>query len=193
MLHTLDSVKTLRDPLKQYMVEFTISEFPVSTVINTYAKFINMLGSLGSASKMASFKDLKFRAETFSYPTSKIKQTELNINGFKRKIGSIQDKSGTWTCKITEDYRGGVMQLIQNWLNCVHNTETGIRLPSVLYSTNCEVAIRQPDGKAVRKLFLRGFYPISYTVNEINASSSDPVSVTVTFNYDFFSNTEHGL
>jgi hypothetical protein len=193
MLQSLGTIKTLNDPLKQYMVEFDIREFPVSTVINTHAKFIGMLGNLGKYNRMTSFKAFKLRAQSFSYPTSKIKQTEVNINGFKRKIGSLQDKSGTWTCKVFDDYEGGVSQLIQSWMDCIHNTETGIRLPATLYSTTCQVSINTKDGGKERSIYLRGFYPISYTINEINVNSSEPVTVDVTFNYDFFSGTEHGL
>lgn len=191
MLQTLSNVRGLKDPLKQYMVEFEITEFPIINFITMAGKVINAIGNVGKPNPVADIKDLKFRALSFSYPTPKIKQTETVINGFSRKIGSIQDKSGTWKCRITENYDGSIIQLLQNWCDCIHNTELGFRLPSIAYTTTCQVIIYNIKGKKSRRIYLRGFYPIEYTVGEINPSSSDSVEIDVTFNYDFYSGTEH--
>ena len=193
MLQNLDTIKGLKDPLKQYMVDFEISEFPVLNIVGLVGKAINMVGNLGKPNLVAKPRDIKFRALSFTYPGTKIKQTEISINGFNRKIGSIQDKSGVWKCKVTENYDGSIIQLLQNWCDCIHNTEFGLRLPSLLYSTTCQVTIYNVNGKKSRRIYLRGFYPIEYSVGEINPSSSEPLTINVSFNYDFYSGTEHLL
>jgi len=174
MLQPLNTIKTLDDPLKQYMVEFDIKESPIVALVDKVGKLINAAGALGKTTKTAKIKDLKLRASSFSYPGAKIKQTELNINGFKRKIGTIQDKSGVWKCTVTENCgakNGSILQLIENWCNCIHSTELGLRFPAISYVTTCTVTIYKTDGSPFRKVFLRGFYPIEYSVGNIDPNS----------------------
>jgi hypothetical protein len=38
-----------------------------------------------------------------------------------------------------------------------------------------------------------GFYPISYSVGNLNPSSSEPVSINVKFNYDYFAGNAYNL
>ena len=197
MLRKLEDIKTLKDPLKQYMIDFSIPEIPAVLAAKTMNTLTEATGATFGKTWMASIKDFKFRATSFSYPSCKIKQIETVVNGFTKKIGILQDKSGVWKCNVIDDYKGGIIQLIQSWCDCIHNTEFGITLPSVLYSTTCQITINKPTGNAVedddkkrpnaRKIYLRGFYPISYSVGEINTSSSDPVTCSVEFNYDFYS------
>lgn len=209
MLQPLNTIRNLDDPLKQYMVEFDIKESPVISLVESVGKGINSLAGTMDALSTLNFKnisnplknfkdansiakvsDLKFRASSFSYPGTKIKQTSLNINGFNRKIGTIQNKSGVWKCKVDENCgasHGSIIQLIQNWCDCIHSSEFGLRFPSIMYATTCVVSICSPTGAKIRSIYLRGFYPIEYSVGEINPSSSEPVSINVSFNYDFFS------
>lgn len=193
MLRTLNEIRQVKDPLKQYMVEFDITELPTLKVIGITSKLIQGIGSLGKGSKTASAKDFKFRAQSFTYPGTKIAQTELTINGFTRKSGCQQNKSGVWKCTVVDDYDGSVSDFIQGWCDCIHCTELGIKLPLIAYSTTCSVTVNKPGGGNGRRFSLRGFYPIEYSVSQINTSSSDPVTLDVSFNYDFFSGTQKGF
>lgn len=195
MLHSLNTVRALKDPLKQYMVDFDITKSTAFKTAQTVGKLIAKAGGVKESAikNMMDLKDFKLRAQSFSYPGIKIKQSELCINGFTRRIGTIQDKSGVWKCKVTEDMNGGAIQLLQSWCDCIHNTELGLRLPSITYATTCKVTIYNSKGEQTRKIYLRGFYPIEYSVSEMNPSSSEPVSLDVSFNYDFFSYTEHAI
>ncbi len=47
--------------------------------------------------------------------------------------------------------------------------------------------------KKKRTIWLRGFYPISYTVNQINPSSSAPIDVDISFHYDYFADNSYSV
>ena len=150
-------------------------------------------GLISGNSNVVDAKVLELRCTSFDYPGTKIGQTDLVIAGFRRKLATIQNKSGTWSCKITEDQRGGVLNTIQSWIDLMHNPFNGVRLPSSAYVSTCVVQIQGAgDGKG-RTLWLKGFYPIEYSVGNIDQSSSDAVEIDVKFNYDWWSETPTSL
>ena len=127
---------------------------------------------------------LRLRCTSFSYPTPKITQTETVIFGFRRKLGSLQNRSGVFKCKVTEQQDAGVLNLIQSWCDLIHNPTNGIRIPHTAYVGTAEVKIKGLKGS--RKIVLNGFYPISFSVGEISQSSSAPLDVDIEFNYDYY-------
>ncbi len=212
-LHSLNSIRNLQDPLKQFQVNFTISMTPALLLAIAQQKATGLNPLSGNMSTVTA-KELELRCTSFSYPGSRVSQTnDLVIAGFRRKIATIQNKSGVWECKVTEDQNGGVLNTIQSWIDLMHNPFTGLRLPSTLYVTTCVVDIISADpkrdigrriadplgltnfayGNKGRTLWLKGFYPIEYTVGNIGASESGPVEVSIKFNYDWWTETPTGL
>lgn len=191
MLRTLNEIRGLNDPIKQNQVDFVISDFPGVTMARAIQK---IWGKASGNSEVASTKELRLRATMLSYPGIKIKQSELVIAGHKRRLGTIQDKSGVFTCKVTEDNGGSVLNLIQAWCDLIHSNLLGTRLPNALYSVHCQITLGGHCGpQNKRTIYLKNFYPIEYSVNEINASSSDPIDVTIKFNYDYFAENSWSL
>ena len=198
-LHSLNKVRQLQDPLKQFQVKFTISSFPGLALAYANQKASALTSGnfsiAGENTGLSMVETLELRCTSYTYPGTKIAQSELVIAGFRRKLGTLQNKSGTWTCKITEDQNGGVMNIIQAWCDLIHNPFTSLKLPSTYYVSTCCVQIESADKKGSvydergRTIWLKGFYPIEYTVNEIDASSSKPVEITVKFNYDWWTET----
>jgi hypothetical protein len=193
-LHALNDIRSLDDPLKQFQVKFTISMVPALILATTQQKLTGVLD--GNFSTVTA-KELELRCTSFTYPGTKLGQTSLTIGGFRRKLGTIQNKSGIWDCKITEDQNGGVLNTIQSWCDLIHNPFNGVRLPAISYVTTCVVDIqsaqprkspwKQIYGNRGRRIYLKGFYPIEYTVGQIDASGSQPVEIDVKFNYDWWS------
>jgi hypothetical protein len=184
-LHSLNKIRSLNDPLKQFQVTFAISNAPALALAKASQK---AAGFLSGNYAFADAEELELRCTSFSYPGTQIKQSALTINGFRRKLGTLQDKSGTWKCSITEDQNGSILNTIQAWCDLIHNPFTGLRLSSILYVSTCLVTIEGADNFK-RTVWLKGFYPISYSVNDINPSGSDPVTIDVTWNYDWWSET----
>lgn len=191
-LHSLNSVRNLKDPLKQFQIKFTISMIPALSLAIAQQKVASVLN--GNFSTVTT-ETLELRCTSFTYPGTKIDQSETVIAGFRRKLGTIQNKSGIWECKITEDQNGAILNTIQSWCDLIHNPTTGSRLTSTCYVTTCVVKIQSAEdgrefyGNKGRELWLKGFYPIEYTVGQIDASSSAPVEITVKFNYDWWTET----
>jgi len=195
-LHSLNSIRKLDDPLKQFQIKFTISMIPaLSLAIAQQATASILNGNFDTVNA----ETLELRCTSFTYPGTKLDQSETVIAGFRRKLGTIQNKSGIWECKITEDQNGAILNTIQSWCDLIHNPTTGSRLPSTTYVSTCLVEIeslheRNELWKKVyrgrgRKIWLKGFYPIEYTVGQIDASSSNPVEINVKFNYDWWTET----
>lgn len=192
-LKKLSKIRNLKDPLKQFQITFTISKFPGLNI-----GLLAQKNALQSENRhvIDDMEELEMRCTSFSYPGTKLGQSNVTIAGFRRKLATIQNKSGVWTCQFTEDQNGGVLNTIQAWCDIIHNQLTGIRLPSTYYVTTCLVKIETAENKLEnygehgRTLWLKGFYPIRYSVDTIGASESAPVSVTVDFNYDWW--TEFG-
>lgn len=195
-LKSLHEIRKLTDPLKKFQVRFTISMIPALSLAIAQQKAASVLS--GNFSTVTA-ETLELRCTSFTYPGTKIGQSRLIINGFRRKTATLQDKSGTWNCKITEDQNGGVLNTIQSWCDLIHNPFTGVRMPSTLYASTCVVQIESAEedravyGNKGRTLWLKGFYPIGYSVGEIDTSDSAPVSIDVNFNYDWWSETPTGF
>lgn len=181
MLQSLNQVRGLQDPLKQFQCEFLISNTPGIWLATQQQK---LWGKVTGNDSVVDSNTLRLRCTTFSYPTPKVEQTELVLFGFRRRLGSLQNRSGTFKCKVTEQQDGGVLNLIQSWCDLIHNPTNGIRVPHTAYVGTAEVKMK--GVKKTRKLVLNGFYPISFTVGEISQSSSSPVEVDIEFNYDYY-------
>ena len=112
-----------------------------------------------------------------------------------------EDKSGVWTCTIVEDFEGGIINTISAWCDLIHSNFLGTRLPSILYRSQAEIIMGGNKGGgnvrgeklASRTIYLHGVYPIAYKVGNIDPNSSAPVSITVDFNYDFFTDNPYNL
>lgn len=198
MLRSLNEIRGLQDPLKQSQVEFIISDTPGLLLAKVAQK---VAGQLSDNTKVLNAKTLRLRCTSYSYPGSKIGQTELILGGHRRKLGTIQDKSGVWTCNIVEDLEGGVINTISAWCDLIHSNFLGTRLPSILYRSQAQIIMGGNKGGgnvrnkklASRTIYLHGVYPISYKVGNIDPSSSAPVNITVDFNYDFFTDNPYSL
>ena len=102
-LHSLNDIRNLQDPLKQFQVKFTISMIPALYLAIAQQKAASVLN--GNFSTIDA-KTLELRCTSFTYPGTKLGQSSLTIGAFRRKLGTIQNKSGVWNCKITEDQKG---------------------------------------------------------------------------------------
>lgn len=187
-LQALNTILNLEDPLKECQVEFTITEMPTLLLAKLQQKLV---GLVSGNSRLVDVENLHFRATSFSYPGSKISRSTFRIGPFVRRIATNQDKSGEWTCTIVEDQGGGVLNLIQSWCDLVQNNIFSIRFPFTMYSTCAQ--LKMEGKKGARTIWLKGFYPVSYQVSQIDPSGVKPVSITVTFNYNYFAENSYSV
>lgn len=190
MLRNLSEIRNLQDPIKQSQVEFIISDTPGLLLAKLEQ---TICGLISGNTATCGPKELRLRCTSYGYPGAKISQTETVIAGHVRRLGQIQDRSGTWKVSVTEDYEGSILNTIEAWCDLIHSPVSGIRLPSALYKTIARIQlggnVKNPHtGKdlGMRTIWLRGVYPISYEIGDLNPSDSSAVTVNITFNYDWF-------
>lgn len=197
MLRSLNEIRGLQDPVKQSQCEFIIANVPGLALGNLSQK---VAGAISGNKKTVDANTLRLRATSFSYPGAKINQTTLILGGHRRKLGTIQDRSGTWKCKVTEDFEGGVLNTISAWMDLIHSPVLGTRMPSVSYAGTCTILLGGDNSGgnvnaklARRQIVLHGFYPISFTVNDIDPSSSNPIDIDISWNYDSWMERNYSL
>ena len=44
-----------------------------------------------------------------------------------------------------------------------------------------------------RTIWLKNVYPIAYQVNDLSPTSSDPIDIDISFNYDYFADNSYSL
>ena len=197
MLRNLNEIRALKDPIKQSKVEFILSDTP-GLLLSKLQQ--NILGQISGNTSTCGPKELRLRCTSYGYPGAKISQTETVIAGHVRRLGQVQDRSGTWKVSVTEDYEGTILNTIEAWCDIINSPVSGLRLPSSLYKTVARIQlgghVKYPSsGKelGMRTIWLRGVYPIAYEIGDLNPSDSGPVTVNITFNYDWFAGNSYSL
>ena len=182
-LTNIRSINNLSDPLRQYQCKFHISHG-----MGTWAT--NLTSQARGSESMIRKEDFELRATSWTYPGTVIRTTDTVIFNHYRRRPTIQDKSGTWKVTVVEDMDGSVIQSIQDWCDIIMNPLTGIAMPSEFYVGMASVEICGADMKANKTIYLRGFYPTRINEIQIDASSSQPLSVQIEFNYDWYSESK---
>lgn len=173
-LHTLHDINNLDDPLKMFLVDFTIAVPPLNPF------------SADLADK------LELRAQSFSFPAIKGDTTVVEWGGHQRTYAGKQTRAGEWSVTFTEVWSGNVIDGFKKWMNNYHDFIGGkIRLFKD-YQTTMTVNLLNPslyeDNSAAKpkKVTLYRAWPTEVSVDEIKPSSSDPVNIKATIHYDYF-------
>lgn len=176
MLHSLSKVQNLKDPLKMFDVNWVIS-FPSGSPLTSLVKT----------------EDLELRCQTFGFPTLTGDKTEVDWGGFHRVYAGKQTRQGEWTVTFTEVWDSSITEAMKVWLNMYHNYKNGtISLLDAYTATvnvallNPEVYEPKPEGMTRYDLRLYDVFPTNVTFPNIQASSSNPIEITATFNYNYF-------
>ena len=170
MLNKLNTVRDLKDPLKQFVSTWSFGTVPG----------VNLP------------KNLELRCLTYGFPTLTGDTTEVTWAGFKRVYAGKQTRQGTWTVKFVEVWDVKVLDAFKQWVNRYHDYINGkIRLHDQ-YWTDVNISLLNTDvydEVQITKgydLKLYDVYPTEINTGQIDASSSDPIEMDVTFNYNFF-------
>lgn len=176
MLNPLSKVQNLKDPLKMFGANFVIS-FP-------------------SGSRLASLlktDDLELRCQTFGLPTITEDKTEVDWGGFHRVYAGKQTRQGEWQVTFTEVWDSTITECFRAWLNQAHNYKDGtISLLDAYTATinvallNPEVYDPKPEGMTRYDMRLYDVFPTNVSFPTIQASSSNPIEITVNFNFNYF-------
>lgn len=176
MLNPLNAVRSLKDPIKQFCCNMTIT-FPASSPLN----------------QMVNVKDLVLRTTTYSLPKITGDKTEVEIGGFHRSYGGKQTRSGSFNMKVVEVYSAEITDIFRIWCNAYHNYKNGTIGLLDSYTGTVNINLVDPDvydpvPAGANKYDMRLFdvFPEAVDFPQIDASSSNPVEIDVTLNYNFF-------
>lgn len=176
MLHSLSKVQNLKDPLKMFNLNWIIS-FPAGSPL------INLIKT----------EDLELRCQSFGFPTLTGDKTEVDWGGFHRVYAGKQTRQGEWQVTFTEVWDSTIGEAMKTWLNMYHSYKNGTISLLDAYTATVNVALLNPDvyepkpeGMARYDLRLYDVFPTSVSFPTIQASSSNPIEITASFNYNYF-------
>ncbi len=176
MLKTLNQVRNLKDPLKQFVSTWQFA-FPAGSPL------ISMIDT----------QDLELRCTTYGLPTLNGDTTEVTWGGFKRVYAGKQTRQGSWSVTFIEVWDASVVEAFKKWVNVYHNYKNGtISLLDAYTATvnislvNPDVYDPQPEGITRYDIRLFDVFPSEVSMPEISASESADVEIKVNFNFNYF-------
>lgn len=176
MLHPLNKVQNLKDPLKMFVATFQIvfkTGSPLTSLIKT--------------------EDLELRCQTFGLPTITGDKTTVYWGGFERRYAGKQTRAGDWKVTFTEVWDSSITEAFKVWCNMYHNYKNGTISLLDEYTATVNVALVNPDvydpkpeGLTRYDMRLYDVFPTEVTYPTINASDSAPIELTVNLSYNYF-------
>lgn len=138
-------------------------------------------------------ENLELRCQTFGLPKLTGDKTVVHWGGFERRYAGKQTRAGDWTVTFTEVWDSSIVESMKVWNNMYHNYKNGTISLLDAYTADVNVALVNPDvydpkpeGLTRYDLRLFDVFPTEITYPTINASSSDPIELTVTLSYNYF-------
>lgn len=202
-LHSIKSLNSLKDPIKQFQVKFYISQ-GVSKILTELVTGENTLYD----------KTFELRCTSFTLPEVKFAQEEIVLGNHAKQIPTYQDRSGIFSVHVIEDVDASVLMGLHNWANRIVDTATGRRGDSSTYTStvciefegsekhlgglvgNTRKVVSKLYNKTLGKVFgetsdsvklyLHGVYPIRLHQVNVGASSSEAIEWQIDFNVDWW-------
>ena len=176
MLHPLKNVQNLKDPLKMFVATFVISFKPGSPL-----------------TQLIKTQDLELRCQTFGLPKITGDKTVVQWGGFERRYAGKQTRAGDWSVEFTEVWDSSITEAFKVWCNMYHNYKNGTISLLDAYTATVNVALLNPDvyepkpeGMTRYDLRLYDVFPTDISFPTIQASSSDPITLSCNLSYNYF-------
>ena len=178
MLKPLNKIANLKDPLKQFVSTWTFGAIDG----------INL-----------DWGNLELRCQTYGFPTLTGDTTDVTWGGFPRKYAGKQIRQGTWSVTFVEVWDVAILNGFKEWANLYHQYLKGKITLLKDYSTWANIKLLDPDvydkerinsddASKIHEYSMRLYdvFPMEVNAGSIEASSSDPIVMDVTFNYNYF-------
>lgn len=159
---TIQNIRAQNDPQKAYMWEVQVQ-----------------------GGNIPSLSDLDAYAKTVSIPQTAVEQFAINHKASKSHYAG-RDASGH-TVQITfwDDQALTIYKYFQDWLNIIHDQETGSGASRDLYAANLVVKLKNDADDAVTgEVVLTKAFPTDLADLQLSYETSDAVEVSVTLSFD---------
>lgn len=141
----------------------------------------NLPVSIGLSNK----EDLKFYVRTSSLPESSYEDVSIPYPGYSFKMAGNRTY-GDWTVSLNVDRNAYILKAFQLWHNLIYNPQTHEYSAPVTYMKNQTLLLLGPDLKPTSEYTLYGTWPKSVGNVALDYSSSEIVTVDITFAYQYY-------
>lgn len=188
MLNPLNKVQNLKDPLKQFVSNWQFSFAAGSKVNELFPS--------------AKIEDLVLRCQSYGFPELVGDDTTVTWGGFKRVYAGKQTRQGSWSVNFIEVWDVEVADGFKKWVDIYHDYKNGKITLLKDYAGTVNIALLEPDvydstgpytsnagaSDPENRFDVRLYdvFPTSVKIDNIDASSSDPIKITAEFNFNYF-------
>ena len=176
MLNPLAKVQNLKDPLKMFVSTWQIVFKPGSPLTS-----------------LVRTDNLELRCQTFGFPKLTGDKTVVQWGGFERRYAGKQTRAGDWSVTFTEVWDSSITDAFLVWMNQDHNYKNGTISLLEAYTADVNISLVNPDvydpkpeGLTRYDMRLYDVFPSEVSYPTIQASSSEPIEITVNFSYNYF-------
>lgn len=169
-VHAIQETAQMTDPAKGFMFELI---------------FENLLGSKGITGEQ-----IELRAQSYTLPGETISTTNMTIAGYDRKDSGLKSRGGTWQTTIIETQDYDVLKRFEDWMNIMHDFNSGITGFSSEYKIDIQVNALNAKKEAKLKRKLKRAWPSQTSAYTFGPKSDQALTQNVTWTYDWWETIE---
>lgn len=128
---------------------------------------------------------LKLRCQQVDYSGVTVETVPVPLHGHEIQFRGRQTFSKTISTTFIETVDGAVMNTMWNWKEMVVGTRSGNGAYRSAYSALGAIAIIDTSGKVAMSQQIFYMFPTEIANVSLDGSSSSPMTVTITWSYDF--------
>lgn len=160
---SLQDIRALPDPLLSYNWDLFIPVVPSGS----------------------DFRSLTIKCQNVSLPGVQVEDVPITLHGVTVKYAGREMFTNQFTATFIETRDMTTRDVIRGWIEFQRNVAANTGQYKVNYESTAVLALYDDKGNAVRNINIYGVFPQSLDDPSLDGSGSNPVTYTVTFNYDF--------
>lgn len=129
-------------------------------------------------------KGLTIRCKSTSIPGTSVEDVTVSLHGIDLKYAGRQMWQHTLSVNYQETRDMTVRFAIKSWIEFARNSRQNTGDYKVNYETVADLVLYDDAAKPIRTIRMDGFFPQNMDDASLDGSSSTPVEMTITFNYD---------
>ena len=119
--------------------------------------------------------------------------TDIEVNygrGVVLRYAGPVTYEGTWSTLFKETENVGTLDRLNTWLDLAYNTVEGTGNPKEMYEVTALIETMTSGNAVQKRRRLVGVFPSSTPGFELNATSPDPIELTIDWKYDYWEDVE---
>jgi hypothetical protein len=133
-----------------------------------------------------SSEDINLRCESVTLPSISIEPVTIQIRGHKVFQPGIIDYGGTFSLTIIETIDNKISDMIKGWREACWEVDTGKGKPKADIEANIKLERLDNEDNTIWTYELIGCWLQSVDGLTLDSTTSDPMRVTLTLQYDYY-------